>query len=808
MLRDAVANSSFGVVARHALAAAAWLLAAAAVASTTADTTGAAPWFEADFLFADDKRPPSDAAPWSRQALPDEWQRTRPHASGVAWYRFHVSLSELPREVQAVYVPRGGDQLGVFVNGRLIGSTAEEGGDAMNTWKRPLLFTVPPAMLASGENLIHVRLEGRAEHYSGLSPVIFGSQGALRDIYWKRFALQTIGPVGLAAALGLLGIFFLILWSRRRDDATYVLFGAASIVWAARNVADVVFHLAIPQPHWEIAMAQLYFVFVGLLCLFCLRFVDATLPRYERLLRWSMLIPPFLLYAALPWVGVLTSTRMLLLYMLALVVPPLAVVARAALFQRSLGAILIALAGFVAFGFGIYDWIAVGRPGMFDSIRLVPYAALFFTTAIGWLLAHRFLLAYQGLERLNEELDARVMRKSAELTRNMEKLQEAKLEAEAANAAKSRFLAAASHDLRQPLHALGLFAAELSGRDRSPGNQELAGRIGQSVQALEMMFSELLDLSRLDAGAVRVELRDFPVQEIFDRMAVDFLPLAREKGLQLRIRSTKHWCESDPIVLERILRNLVSNAIRYTHRGGVLVACRQRGKRLWLEVRDTGIGITDAEREHVFEEYYQVANQERDRSKGLGLGLAIVKRLAGLLGERLLVKSAPGRGSLFAVRTRRVPAAELAPARDARWPGVAGERWLVALIEDDRLVRWAMEGLLASHGLIIAAGADFVETKAALLGHGRAPDLVIADYRLRGGETGVAAARCLREEYAADIPVLLLTGESSPDRLAGADAQGFPVLRKPATPEQLLAAIASLLPAVGKLGQAQLRVVK
>ena len=766
------------------------------------------PWSEAGFLLSDDALPPGETAAWTTQMLPDEWHRSRPQYTGAAWYRFRADVSVLPGEVHALYVPRGGDRLTVFVNGRLVGSTAEPGGEAMNTWKRPLLFTLPPAALVAGENVIHIRLEGVKEHYSGLSQVAFGPQAALRDAYWQRLTLQSMGPVGLAAALGLLGIFFLLLWSRRRDDSTYALFGVASIVWGVRNVMDVLFHLALPQPHWEIAKTALYFLFVGLLCLFCLRFVGAALPRYERLLRGAMAASPLVLYALLPWVSVLTSSRIVLLVMLGFVVPPLLVVTYKALRERSLGAVLITLAGVVAFAFGIYDWAAVGSPGMFDSVRLVPYAALFFTTAVGWLLAHRFLQAYQRIEQMNVALDERVALKSAALLHNMEKLEQAKAEAEAANAAKSRFLAAASHDLRQPLHALGLFAAELAARERTPGNQTLVARIGQSVHALDTMFNELLDLSQLDAGKVKVALRHFPVQEIFDRLMTDFLPRALEKGLQLRIRPTRHWCESDPIHLERILRNFVSNAIRYTSRGGVLVACRIRGKRLWLEVRDTGVGLAEDNCEKIFEEYYQLANPERDRNKGLGLGLAIVKRLADLLGERLVVKSAPGRGSLFALRTRQAPAAVSEDAATAnRQADFAQGRHLVALVEDDRLVSMAMEGLLAERGFVVAAGASYAETQAALRALGRAPDIVIADYRLRGDETGVAVARRLRQDYAANLPVLLLTGESAPEDMADVAAGEFPVLRKPVRPERLFDEIANLLPPAGGNPRQLLRVV-
>jgi signal transduction histidine kinase len=773
-------------VARHACAVLGVALCAGAAVAAPA------PLFEADFVLSESAVPPGDEAAWSKQPLPDEWRINRPRTSGTAWYRFSVALPAAPQEVHALYVPRGGDRLAVFLNGNLIGSTAEQNGEFMNTWKRPLLFSVPPQALRAGENRIHIQLQGWAEHQSGLSPVVFGPEGALRDAYRKRFTLQTVGPVGLAAALGLLGIFFLILWARRRDDSTYVLFGAASLVWAARNVLDGLFHLSIPQPHWGILMAALYFAFVGLLCIFSLRFLGLALPRYERLLRGSMLAAPLVLYGSLPWVSVLDSTRVLLLYMLSLVLPPLLAVTRSAIVQRNLGAILITLAGAVAFIFGAYDWFAASRQGMYDSVRLVPYAALFFTTAIGWLLVHRFMSAYAELERMNAELDLRVAAKSAELLNNMAQLELAKAGAEEANRAKSRFLAAASHDLRQPLQSLGLFVTTLGMKTSSPQTQDIVVKINQSVEALERMFTDLLDISRLDAGSIALERRRFPVQQVFDRLAVGFLPLAQQKGLRLVIRATPEWTESDPIMFERILRNLVSNAIRYTERGGVLVACRRRGRRLWIQVWDTGIGIPESEHEKIFEEFYQLGNPERDRRKGSGLGLGIVRRLAALLGERLTLRSVVGRGTVFALRTGRVPPDAHAPAVPRQKEFAGGERQVV-LLEDDWLVREAMEGLLARRGFAVAAGAVHEEARQALLDCGRSPELIIADYRLQGGENGLTAALKLREEFSAAIPVLLLTGEPSREELAEAIAHGIPVLRKPVTGIRLFAQIEALL---------------
>ena len=369
---------------------------------------GASTYFEADFVLSSDAQPPGPGADWQRQALPDDWRKSRPQLSGSGWYRLRVAMDVAPRDVHALYVPRVGDQVEVFVNGVLIGRTGSAGDPPANTWKRPQLFTIPPARLAAGENLIHLRVSGRNGNQSGLSPLRFGLEEELRGAYWTRFATQTVGPVALAAALGLIGVFFLVLWSRRRQDAMYALFAAASLLWAVRNVVDLLFYQAVPQPHWEIWMTLLYQGFVALLCLFALRFVGARLAAYETLLRASLPVSLAAYYGLLPYLSAHISTRFGLFFTLIMAMVPALAVGLAALRRREPGTILMAGVGLISIGFGAYDWFGSFRPEMFDSIRLMPYLALFFTATAGWLLTHRFLGAYGDLERLNLELDRRV----------------------------------------------------------------------------------------------------------------------------------------------------------------------------------------------------------------------------------------------------------------------------------------------------------------------------------------------------------------------------------------------------------------
>jgi signal transduction histidine kinase len=221
--------------------------------------------------------------------------------------------------------------------------------------------------------------------------------------------------------------------------------------------------------------------------------------------------------------------------------------------------------------------------------------------------------------------------------------------AEQADHSKTRFLAAASHDLRQPLQALGLFVATLVQRSLPDDIKDIVGKIEGSLEALEQLLDGLLDISRLDAGAIEAHSVAFPLQSLFDRMALEFEPLAARKGLSLRLVRTRATVRSDPALLERILRNLLSNAIRYTRSGGVVVGCRRHAKDLWIEVWDSGPGIAASDQKEIFREFHQLGGNSGEDQQGLGLGLAIVERLTHLLGLQIELRSVVGKGSMFAI---------------------------------------------------------------------------------------------------------------------------------------------------------------
>ena len=369
---------------------------------------------------------------------------------------------------------------------------------------------------------------------------------------------------------------------------------------------------------------------------------------------------------------------------------------------------------------------------------------------------------------------------------------EARHAAEQANLAKSQFLAAASHDLRQPLYALGLFSSSLEDLSLDSGGRDVVRRIQDSIGVMEGAFEGLLDLSRLEAGVIQPRPQPVEVDALFDRIDQVFGPLAAERGLSLRFRSDGEVAKSDPALLEQVLGNLVSNALRATTRGGVLVAARPRAGALRFEVWDTGRGIAPADLERIFADYVQLDNPERDRKRGFGLGLAIAQRSIALLGARIDVASRLGAGSRFGFSQPLWTAGEAAPER-ARTAAMAPLRrgdGPLLLVEDDEDVRAALGNLLTRWGFDFEATAE-ARTALDLLAGPRRFSLVITDQRLAGGMTGLDLIHAMCEALADPPPAIIITGEIDSPLLKDAGERGVTVLHKPvqaATLRQMLGA--------------------
>ena len=363
---------------------------------------------------------------------------------------------------------------------------------------------------------------------------------------------------------------------------------------------------------------------------------------------------------------------------------------------------------------------------------------------------------------------------------------------EAADSEKTRFLGTASHDLRQPMHALGLFAAALEKTLRGNVHHDKVISMMRAVDALEDSFSAMLDVSKLDAGIVRSCVQTFPIRDVFLRLHMHCAGAAEEKGLLLRFKPGNKLVTSDPQLLERILANLVHNAIRYTSEGGVIALARTRHDRTSLEVWDTGIGITGDQLPQIFNEFYQVDNQGRDRTKGLGMGLSIVKRIVLLLGYELEVVSVPGRGTVFRVllpptQFEEMPSMVL--GADTIPPPLDDDGRTVLVIDDEAAVRAGMNELLQGWGFTVLLAGTIDEARAAVIRHNGLIDVIVSDLRLANNEDGLQAIDDVRRTYGAPLPAILVTGDTSPDEVKRAHASGHPVLFKPVHARDLFAAL-------------------
>ncbi len=379
-------------------------------------------------------------------------------------------------------------------------------------------------------------------------------------------------------------------------------------------------------------------------------------------------------------------------------------------------------------------------------------------------------------------------RKNAE-----EALHLAHKKAEKANIAKSKFLAAASHDLRQPIQAMGFFISTLKFTALDGESQGIISDLSDCLNATNDLLNALLEISRLDAGVLEPHISSFPISELFDQLEVEFASMADTKKIEFRVVPCKAIVRSDSLLLERILRNLVSNALQHTNSGRVLLGCRRRGHELEIQVWDTGEGIPDNAIDKVFDEFFQVGNPQRDRRKGLGLGLAIVKRVAGLLDNPISLSSRLGKGSMFSLRVPMTKEAYLhrPVGRETNEINIAGAK--IMIIEDDPVQLKALAGLFSRWGCRSFV-AESIEDATSLLGETKEiPDIILSDYRLHDGVVGADVILRLQNLLGKPVPGLILTGDTEPARIREAQQSGFVLVHKPVVAEHLKTTIEKIL---------------
>jgi signal transduction histidine kinase len=396
--------------------------------------------------------------------------------------------------------------------------------------------------------------------------------------------------------------------------------------------------------------------------------------------------------------------------------------------------------------------------------------------------------AAEALARANESLEQRVRERTEELERLNAALAMAKSEADEANLSKTRFLAAASHDILQPLNAARLYATSLAERSAGTDLGGLAGNVDASLDAVEEILGALLDISRLDSGTLKPEIMSFRIDELFAQLRVEFEPMAREKGLELSFVDSSLVIRSDRRLLRRLLQNLVSNAVKYTLTGRVLVGCRRRRRSLSIEVLDQGLGIPKSKQRTVFKEFQRLDHGAK-AARGLGLGLSIVERIARVLGHRIELRSEPGQGTRFSVEVPLAPLLAAVPppppARPA--PTSALDGLVVLALDNEPKILDGMEALLTGWGCSVLKASQLDEALEAA--SRQAPTVILADYHLDEGD-GLAAIAALRSAIPGDPMAVLVSADRSPGVRDLAQAASVVMLAKPVKPAQLRALLA------------------
>lgn len=708
-------------------------------------------------------------------SLPDSWKPAGLQAAGVGRYRLDFEVSDevvrkAKREPWSLRIDYLNCVHTIWLNGELLHSTLPRPG-----WlglPAPSLIDVPGRLLQAGRNSLEIEIQ--AVQQGGMSPAVLAPKAQLQHDHvmlrlLTRDALIVLNLIWIAFSL-----FVVLLWWMRRQEAAAGLFGLLVLVGGLRNcryfiTADL--GLSVGAESWLYFLAH-----VLTACLqgwFVMALVERHLSWFNRAL-WAVVIGfPLLGLLALPFDPDLRLTRGYLQGALIFTLPP-------SIWLMGQWVLREGLRSSMHAGLAV-GWAALLVAGVHDFIFGRVIGLVNFNHWMGWMIplaspsfvlmvVQRVVKAFNDIEEANQQLEHKVEVRTRELA--------------AANAAKSHFLASASHDLRQPVAAIGLITDLLRVQVTDPKVRGLADRLTRAVRSMESLLKGLLDLSRLDSGTVEVQRQRVQLQTLLDAVASHEAEAARQKGLQLRVRRTHAIAWTDPVLLEQVLRNLVGNAIRHTQQGGVLVGVRRRGgpAGVWdVQVWDTGPGIRPEDQPRIFEAFVQLGNPGRERSQGLGLGLAIVQRAAHLLQHPLRVQSQVGRGSCFTVSlpsaSQTIGTASAAPpnSEPAR---LDGRRVLV--VEDDEALGESLVLWLRSWGLDAVAGRSLGWVRAQAPQHW---DMVVSDHRLPDGNGRDVIGHLRRHQPG--LPGLIITGDTSPQQLAELAASGLPVLHKPFRAEDL-----------------------
>jgi signal transduction histidine kinase len=718
--------------------------------------------------------------------LPDDWRNQNLKPPAVACYRARLYMPRSPVVPWALRVDRLPGNHRVTVNGIQLSTRHMEGHTITSMATLPYLIELPVNVLLAGDNDIEIDVRMNPFRKAGIAPLQAGPLSDLRDDFDQWVSLTVDLPRTLNMSVAGMALFLLLAWRARPRDVIFGYFGSLMLVMCGRNALYFVETINWPAPvvDWLFFAAQCVSAYY--IALFGMSYANLRVGKLLWPLRFMGFGFPVIALATMgsPYLDMLRLVAYPVLMVCGITIVARVVMAAWTRHWLEAGAMTLGPVGtFISVA---HDYLFLTPYMDVTGLYWTPYCAPIIFLGFALTLMSKFIDAMNLSERMNITLEERV----AERTRALE----------AANQSKTRFLASASHDLRQPTAAIGLLVSLLRQQAKEPEVRELTNMLDEAVASMESLLVGLLDISRLDAGAVKPEFQSVGLHDVFQAVRVHEKSAADAKGLRLRFRlphgmkGSQLMVLTDPMLLHSVLRNLVANAIRYTHSGGVLVAARRRGKhRLRIEVWDTGIGIAPDQLDRIFEEFYQVGNAARDRNRGIGLGLAIVRRTASILGEQVTVKSRLGRGSCFAIElplnlvaNRRVetPAAPTQP--------LTGR--VIWLVEDDILLRRAMGEMLHSWGARMRTWADgesLLDELPALMSHEdgeELPDTLITDYRLPG-INGLHLVQTLGVHLRAQghaLQSLIISGDTDPSEIARLSASGQEVLSKPFRSERLL----------------------
>ncbi len=732
----------------------------------------------------------------SRQvALPDDWRLLGLKPPVNACYDFTLPLSSAPNLPWALRLDRLPGNHRITVNGVTLRTHHMDGPQATSVGTLPYLVEVPAGLLHLGQNAVQIEVRMGPFRKPGISPLQAGPHEGMQPDFerWSAWTVELPRTINLCVAG--IALFLMMVWRVRPSDNRFGYFYGLMVVMCSRNALYMTETMSWPIP----VMDWLFFSAQALGTYFLIGF-GLTYADYDvKKVIWPMRLMGF----GLPVValGALGGNSLDLLRLIAYPVMMLCgvlvviKVVQKALRQHWQEATAMSLGPIATLVSVAHDYLFLTSVLPVTDLYWTPYTTPIIFMGYAVTLMRNFVDNMIVAERMNITLEERVAERTLAL--------------ESANQSKTRFLAAASHDLRQPTAAIGLLVSLLRQQpSATTETRELTNMLDEAVASMESLLVGLLDISRLDAGAVQPQFQAVSLQDVFQAVKVHEQSAAQAKGLHLRFRLPRGWhaaqlvVMTDPLLIHSVLRNLVSNALRYTQRGGVLVAVRRQGnRRIRIEVWDTGIGIAADQLGRIFEEFYQVGNAARDRSRGIGLGLAIVRRTASVMGEEVKVRSRLGRGSVF---TMELPLHHAQPAVESVWvsPAQPLKGRTLWLVEDDMLLRRAMNELLVSWGAQVRHwedGESLLGELNLLLGmddgNGQWPDALVTDYRLPGVD-GVSLSQALALQMSIQgqvIPSLIVSGDTDPAEIARLSASGLHVLAKPFRSERLLAQILGLL---------------